>query len=202
MTEGPVLVSTEQWKAALNLYWCQHSGLSGILTLKNCWVWFILLAVIVVYSIFCFLRKKNRICLESIWPKNNVFGKRNGVQKLHWISSDVHARFAAEIKMLIYIQYDTVGLKKDNKKLKEVYGKKKTFIYRIVSFSLRDHDNYRRHLTNKAYGRSEYTMLLCASCIIFIAAATNYCIISPMTHFLVSKWLPRDKENLNLQPFW
>lgn len=44
--------------------------------------------------------------------------------------------FAAEIKCLTYIQYDTAGLKKkDNKKLKVVYGKKKMFIYRMVSFS-------------------------------------------------------------------
>lgn len=49
-----------------------------------------------------------------------------------------------------------------------------------------DYENYSRHLTNKAHGESEYTMLLCASCIIFIVKATNYCIISLMTHFLVS----------------
>lgn len=42
--------------------------------------------------------------------------------------------------------------------------------------------------SNVAYGRSEYTMLLCASCILFIVRATNYCIVSPMTHFFVSQW--------------
>lgn len=48
---------------------------------------------------------------------------------------------------------------------------------------LRDCEDYRKQRSNKAYGRSEYTMLLCASCILFIVRATNYCIISPMTHF-------------------
>lgn len=53
---------------------------------------------------------------------------------------------------------------------------------------LRDCEDYRKQRSNKAYGRSEYTMLLCASCILFIVRATNYCIVSPMTHFLVSQW--------------
>lgn len=35
-------------------------------------------------------------------------------------------------------------------------------------------------------GKNEYTKRLCASCIIFIVKALNYCIVSLMTHFLVS----------------
>lgn len=39
---------------------------------------------------------------------------------------------------------------------------------------------------NKPYVKNEYTILLCASCIIFIVKAANYCIVSLVTHFSVS----------------
>lgn len=47
-------------------------------------------------------------------------------------------------------------------------------------------ENCSRHLTNNAYGKNESTIILYASRIVFIVNATNYRIMSLMTHFSVS----------------
>lgn len=165
-----------------------------------------------MFFFYLFCESKNTISMKCTWPKPTPETKPTDSPKAALSQKSSLAVVFASPRAFLQCSHSACGQvqivtfynatlrSRDSEKLKGRFSGRRKFLCSKAITQPGDGEDYRRQRSNKAYGRSEYTMPLCASCILFIDRATNYCIVSPMTHFSASQWSLGDAEDLNVQP--